>query len=143
MSDAEIRIEGLTKFKMSLLKAGRLDFAKAIEEWLQAIGVDFLRVVRDEVIRLEVVDTRALLNSFKKRRKTNVFKKLDKGLGLEIGTNLEYASFVNTGHKLRNGEWWEGYHYFDNAKIIYENILNKALEKKMEKWLNKYFNEFK
>lgn len=28
-------------------------------------------------------------------------------------TKIEYAPFVNDGHTLRNGEWWEGYKFME------------------------------
>ena len=44
-----------------------------------------------------------------------------------------YAHYVNDGHALRNGEWWEGYHFMevgrDVAKLASLGIVNKNLRK--------------
>lgn len=143
-SDVTFDISELQAFFNRLERASNGEFAREVQRWLDAIGVDFLRVVQDEIIRLEVVDTRALLNSFKARNRPghNIFRKLSNGLGIECGSNLDYASYVNDGHNLRNGEWWEGYHYFDNAKFIFEDIFKEALENKLQEWLDGTFSEF-
>jgi len=139
MAEVHIQLDGIQEFMQALDQAARGDFKKEVEKWLNDIGADFLRVVQDEVIRLKVVDTRLLLNSFNKGDTNNVFKKLSSGLGIEVGTIVKYAEYVNTGHKLRNGAWWEGYHYFDNAKVQFERILNRALDNKLQEWMDNYF----
>lgn len=30
-------------------------------------------------------------------------------------TPIEYAPFVDDGHRLRNGEWWDGYHFMETG----------------------------
>ena len=32
-----------------------------------------------------------------------------------IGTANEYGWYVNDGHRLRNNEWWEGYHFMEDG----------------------------
>lgn len=140
--DVDFDLSEIEAFFNRMDRAARGEFKKAVEVWLDAIGVDFLRVVQDEVIRLEVVDTRLLLNSFHKGNPNSVWKKLERGLGLQLGSNIKYSDFVNTGHKLKNGQWWEGYHYFDNAKVMFEDIFNEALENKLQEWLNGTFKDF-
>ena len=34
---------------------------------------------------------------------------------IEAYTKIEYAPFVDDGHTLRNGEWWEGYHFMEKG----------------------------
>ncbi|MFM9597800.1 HK97 gp10 family phage protein, partial [Streptomyces scabiei] len=65
------------------------------EEWLEAMGYEFLDIVQDEVIRTKTVDARRLLNSFQKGDQENVFSMSSGGLTLDVGTNLEYASYTN------------------------------------------------
>lgn len=78
--------------------AGNGDFKKALAEFVEGIGVEFLRIVEDEIIRRKVVDTRLLLSSFHKGDSNNVWEVSDGGLTLEVGTNAEYAGYVNDGH---------------------------------------------
>jgi hypothetical protein len=73
-------------------------FRKECAKFLEACGLDLLRIVGDEIIRREVVDTRLLLASFTKGNKNNVWEASHDGLTLTVGTNVEYASYVNDGH---------------------------------------------
>lgn len=39
-----------------------------------------------------------------------------------------YWSFVEIGHMLRNGEWWEGYHYIHNAIEMNRGLLKSKAQ---------------
>ena len=77
---------------------------------------------------------RRLLNSFNRGNDDCIFELNQNNLVLKIGSNVEYAAEVNNGHKLRNGQWWEGYHYFDISITILEKIIVASLERKMVRW---------
>lgn len=68
------------------------------------------------------------------------FTKIKDGWKISIINTVEYAYFVNYGHRLRNGGWWTGYFFLEKAeKYIndnYENILNKKIEDYIRKELN-------
>ena len=144
-------------------------FKKDAALWLDAIGNDFLRVVEEEIIKREVVDTRLLLHSFHKGSDGNVWELDLDGLTIEVGTSVEYADYVNSGHwtnpKGQSGRWipgsWDGdrfiyqpgaktgmflkqkwvpgKHYFDSALRAYEKIFQTSLEKKLEEWVETHF----
>ena len=82
------------------LRIAEADFNNQMETFAEAIGYEFLRIVEDEIIRRNVVDTRLLLHSFTKGDSNNIWTLTDEGgkITLEVGTNLEYASYVNDGH---------------------------------------------
>ena len=91
--------------------------------FLDAVGVDMLRIIEDEIIRLDVVDTRLLLRSFHKGDAGNIYR-LDSGeLTLEIGTNVEYAAYVNDGHWLNpkgvETRFVPGY-WTSNGRFVYQ-----------------------
>lgn len=79
-------------------RAANGDFKKEISEWFEGLGIELLRIVEDEIIRRNVVDTRLLLQSFTKGDKNNIWEISDGGLTLEVGTHAHYASYVNDGH---------------------------------------------
>lgn len=143
----------LRRFIERLNQAGRgKEFEKELSRFLDAIAVEFLSYVQDFIIQAGSVDTRLLLNSFQKSGEGNVFIAQEGGLQIEVGTNVEYASFVNDGHWLNPrgvdmrwvpGEWqgerfiyqpgaktgmllkqkWiEGSHYFDDAIRLMERM---------------------
>ena len=163
----------LRRFVERLNQAGRgKEFKKELSRFLDAIAVEFLSYVQDFIIQAGSVDTRLLLNSFQKSGEGSVFIAQEGGLQIEVGTNLEYASFVNDGHWLNPrgvdmrwvpGEWqgerfiyqpgaktgmllkqkWiEGSHYFDDAIRLMERMAPQFMERKMQQWLEQYFSDF-
>ena len=165
----EFEAEELKDFFAKCQKAGNGDFKKQLALYLDGIGAEFLRILEDEIIRLKVIDTRLLLNSFQILEGKDALSITEGGLTLEIGTNVEYAAFVNDGHytckkgeKMRfvpgvwNGDkfeyqpgaktgmmlkqkWVKGRHYWENALRIIDRMMPELLEKKLQKWLDNYF----
>ncbi len=161
----EIDMSEFKEFFNNMERAAKGEFRKELEQYLEGVGFDFLRVVQDEIVRRKVMDTRLLLASFQKGSKENVWELTDGGLTLEVGTNVEYAKWVENGHKQQPGRfipgYWEGdrfiydpkadggmvlkqkkiegKHYFDSALRIYNKIFQASLEVKMQEWLDRYF----
>ena len=133
-----VDIRGLSAFRRRLKAATNGELHDKYNVWLEAMGMQFLDVVQDEIIRLGVVDTRRLLNSFDKSDSGCVFNITNNGLTLKVGTNVQYAQWVNDGHKLRGHGWWEGYHYFDVSLSVFERIFKASLERKLQEWLNTF-----
>lgn len=159
----------LRKFFDKLQSAGKGDFKKQLELFLDGIGIEFLRIVEDEIIRRQVTDTRLLLASFNKGNTNNVWEMNEGGLALEIGTNIDYAKYVNDGHwtnkkgvaqrfvpgrwegdnfvydpSAKTGmvlkqKWVEGKHYWESALRILERIYPEMLERQLQTWIDEYF----
>ena len=68
-------------------------------------------------------DTRQLLASFEKGEQGNVWELSDGDLTLEVGTNVDYASYVNDGHwtnpKGVQYRFVPGY-WLDDGRFIYD-----------------------
>lgn len=169
MSSLKVDTKELKAFADRIRKAAGADLKSEASLWLEGIGAEFLRIVEDEIIRLEAVDTRLLLHSFTKGSENNIWKISDSGLTLMIGTHVEYAVYVNYGHMTNpegvaqrfvpgvwNGNkfqyipgaktgmvlkmhWVEAKPYWDNAKRIFEDMFPKLVSAKFEQWLRKYF----
>lgn len=167
----QIDMSEFREFFQKMQEAGEEDFKNELTLFLEGIGDEFLRIVEDEIIRLKVMDTRLLLNSFHKGHGENVWKTEDGGLTLEVGSTVNYASFVNDGHWTNpegverrfvpgywNGDrftydpgakggmvltqkWVEGKHYFDSAVRIINRMLPELLDRKLQQWLDKYFGD--
>lgn len=157
------------EFFQRMDKAAKGDLREEMETYLEAVGFDFLKEVQEEIVRRKVVYTRLLLHSFTRGDKNNIWKLEDNGLTLEVGTNVEYAQFVEDGHwtnpkgvavrfvpgiwndkkfKYVPGaetglalkqQWVEGRHYFESALRIYKKIFQKSMDVKMQQWLDTYF----
>ena len=115
-----------------------------------------------------MVDTRLLLNSFQKGGPDGMWNIKDGGLTLEVGTNVEYASYVNDGHwtnpkgvdtrwipgywngdkftytpgaetgMLLHQKWIEGRHFWEAAIRIMERMLPGLLDAKISEWMHGY-----
>ena len=106
----------------SVEKAAKGDFRKEFELFLEGLGNEFLRILQDEIIRRQVLDSRQLLASFEKGGDGNVWELTDGGLTLEVGTNVDYANYVNDGHwtntKGVERRWVPG--YWEGDRFIYD-----------------------
>jgi len=166
----KITLEDTTGLAQKLRSAASGDFKEEFTLFIESIGYEFLRILQDEIIRRNVVDSRLLLNSFSKGDEDNVWNISDGGMTLEVGTNVSYAVFVNDGHWMnpqgvamrfvpgywRGGrfvhtpgassgmmlkqQWVEGAHYWEASIRILEKILPKWLEAKVQQWINSYFS---
>lgn len=93
-----VEIIGLDELMTKFTKAGKGEFKRELKTYADALGFDFLDLVQEEIIRTGTVDTRRLLSSFSKGSGDNEWNISDGGLTVEVGTNVEYAHFVNDGH---------------------------------------------
>ena len=165
----DIDVSELRNFFARLERAAKGDFRKELELFLEGLGDEFLRVIQDEIERRKVMDSRLLLASFKKNTEGNVWKLEEGELTLEIGTNVEYAKYVNDGHwknpkgveqrfvpgywdgdrfiydpssksgMILKQGWVPGKPYFDSALRILDKMYPDLLEKKLQEWLDTYF----
>jgi hypothetical protein len=164
-----VDVSQMEQFFASLDAAGKGDFRKEVVKFMEALAEEFLRIVEDEIIRRNAMDTRLLLNSFHKNSPGNVWIISSGGTTLEVGTNVEYAAYVNDGHwtnpkgvnqrwvpgswsgdrfvydpeaktgMLLKQKWVEGKHYWEGSIRIIEQLIPKFLEAKMDSWLAGYF----
>lgn len=170
MAAIECDFSEFEQFFDKLHKAASGDFKNALLVFLESLGAEFLDIVTEQIIQLEVVDTRLLLKSFKRKGKESTWHIEKGGLSLEVGTNVKYAKFVNDGHytnppgvKVRfipgywknnrfvydanaksgmvlKQRWVKGKAYWDSAIAIMEKICPELLENKLQQWLNSYFS---
>lgn len=74
MSVVEIDMSEFREFFNTVERAAKGDFRKEFEEFLEGLGNEFLRILQDEIIRRQVMDSRQLLASFTKGADGNVWK---------------------------------------------------------------------
>ena len=98
MATVNVDVSEFRAFFQKMGKAASGDFKREMELFLEGLGNEFLRILQDEIVRRKVMDTRQLLASFEKGEQGNVWELSDGDLTLEVGTNVDYASYVNDGH---------------------------------------------
>lgn len=169
MTHVDVDMSEFKEFFGSVERAAKGEFRKEFELFLEGLGNEFLRILQDEIVRRKVVDTRLLLASFEKSGEGNVWEVSDDGLTLEVGTNVNYASYVNDGHwtnpkgvdrrfvpgywegdrfiydpsaeggMMLKQHWVEGEHFWESALRILDQIYPELLEAKLQEWLDSYF----
>lgn len=81
------------------MRAAKSDFQEQLGLWLDAVGEEFLNEVQEQIVSRNAMDTGYMYRTFHKGGSDNVFD-IDLGaLRLEVGTSLEYALWVNNGHR--------------------------------------------
>jgi hypothetical protein len=150
-------------------QAAKGDFKKELALFLEGLGNEFLRIIQDEIVRRQVMDSRLLLASFEKDAESNVWRLEEDSLTLEVGSSVEYAKYVNDGHwknpkgvdrrfvpgywdgdrfiydpSAKTGmvlkqSWVQGKPYFDSALRILDKMYPSLLETKLQEWLDSYF----
>lgn len=164
MAQINVDTSDLDSFVKLCETAGNRLLKEQLGQSLDGIGVDFLRIIEQEIIKRGAVDTRLLLHSFSVGADGNIWT-LDEGnLTLEVGTNVEYAAPVNYGHNQSKrfvpGRWEgkrfvydpsaksgmmltakfvQGYHFWEAGLRAIEKIFPKSIEAKTNTWLNSYF----
>ena len=170
MAKVEFDLGNISALINRFRQAASGDLKKEIALWMQEIGANFLQLVQDEIIKRKVIDTRLLLASFHQGAAEGIWELSDEGLTIEIGTNVEYAAYVNDGHwtnpkgvdfrfvpgswegdrfiydsdaktgMVLKQKWIKGSFYFDNAIRTAEKIFPGILEDKLQQWINSYFS---
>jgi hypothetical protein len=137
----------MSDFFRQCRKAASGELKREMELFLEALGFEFLRVMQEEIVRLEVIDWRLLLNSFDKGADDNVWEITEDGLTLQVGTSVNYASYVNDGHwanpKGVTTRWVPGRWTTSNGKdrFIYDTTAETGMLL-VQKWVEgKHFYE--
>lgn len=89
---------GIETAEHGIKRSGFRRFFQTGVPWLEECGQDFLEIVQSELISTQTIDTEKLLSSFEKGAEDNRWIVQSGGLSLEVGTQLDYASFLNDGH---------------------------------------------
>lgn len=134
-------------------------------EILEEAGKEFLDIVQEEIMRAEHLDTRLMLESFRRGAGYNIFDLDLGGLTLNVGTRVEYAKWVNEGHRQQPGRFipgvWKGERFiytpgaktgivlkasrtkgsgfFDKSAEILKRMFPDIAEAKIQDFINRHF----
>ena len=145
-----IDVSGLEAFAKACEDAGA-EIKPYAGRTLDEIGEEFIEIVQSNIMAAGNVDTRLLLSSFSKGSSNGIYELDMGGLTLTIGTNVEYAKWVNDGHGQRPGRFvpgvWSGSrftyvsgsHFFDKSVQALESMFPDMVDRAFENFLKKYF----
>lgn len=93
-----------------------------------------MEIVQSELISTQTIDIEKLLSSFEKGAEDNLWIVQSGGLSLEVGTQLDYASFLNDGHWMSKQDvrWVPG--RFQGSQFIYDPAASTGMALK-RKWI--------
>ncbi len=110
-------------------------FQSDFKKMLEGAATEFLSMVQDAILAHGNVDTRLMLNSYKKGGPENVW--VEGGMSYEVGSNVYYCKYVNYGHHTRGGgSWVEGSHFWEEAVRAMEHEFPKYVHAKFAEWLS-------
>lgn len=160
--------DGLREFARKLRVAGGPALREELRQLNNAMGMELLSRAQDEVIGAHAVVTGNLVNSLSKGGSDNVWEEGGGGLTLDVGTNLEYARYVNDGHHTTPAgvaerwvpghwsggrfiyepgattgmrlkrKWVEGIHFWERAVEGCRPIFDRAAEIAVQRWAARY-----
>lgn len=160
-----IDVSQLENFARSC-RAAQADLKPYAGKFLEEAGEEFLDIVQGMIQSAGNVDRGKLLASFTKGSSGNVWILNSGGLTLTIGTDVEYAKWVNDGHGQQPGRFvpgfWEGEnfrytpgaktgmvlkasfvpgsHYFDKAVQTFESVFPGRAKASFEQFFRRYFS---
>lgn len=98
MASITMQFEGLQEFASTLKEASGPAFKEELKLFMNVVGLEFLNAVQSEIRACNSVVTGLLINSFSKGGTDNVWEESGGGLTIDVGSNVEYARYVNDGH---------------------------------------------
>lgn len=146
-------------------EAAAADLKPYAGQVLDEVGEKFLDIVQAAIQGAGNVDKGKLLASFAKGGGGNIYVLNTGGLTLTIGTNVEYAKWVNDGHRQKPGRFvpgvWEGNHFryvpgaktgmvlkasfvqgshfFDKSVQVLERMFPEMTDRAFEQFFRRYF----
>lgn len=143
-------LEGFDEWMQHMIRVVNQQLPRLLELWCEALALQLMTMVAEKT----PVDQGALRNSFTSAGAGvdgdgSVYLKTTTGDGVEIivGSNIEYAQYVETGHRTRGsgldydaakqaGKWVEGAHMLEDSWHEFEPEALRWLEDRVGEVMN-------
>ena len=116
------RYKNFQEFNKKLKKAEGL-IPELFEKTAKKAGIMFVNNAKDETDKVGLVDT----GNYKRNWTTDIGTQANKYWIVKCYNPVEYASFLEYGHKLRNGKRWRGQFVGTRSLKIARNFAIKEL----------------
>ncbi len=128
MSKTEFRFDGLDKMEKRLSKAIEQQYPREFERMVLQIAYELQRLTKEKTPE----DTPHLIDYWV----VGDIKKVGNEYFIEVSNNVEYAGFVEDGHRLRDGTFQEGVHMLE---LSIEEIYDK-LPFTLQSWIDNFID---
>ena len=123
----EININDIQQFKNELTK-----LYNRTEDIMKLSSQRAMLLLHREISRLTPVDTGTLRNAWVIENEIN---QNGNTYELTLTNNIDYGWYVNYGHRLRNGKWWEGFHFVETGEQYAKDNMSNIIKSSIEKYL--------
>jgi predicted GTPase len=127
----KVDFKQLEKYADKLKKLDTRAMSNFSEETLKELSERYLRKV--------IMRTPVMTGNLRRGWTVGEITKTENGYAIGIINNVEYAPYVEFGHRTRNGGWVAGQLFMTNSEAELERELPQILESKLEKFLRGYF----
>lgn len=138
-----MQMDGLREFAENLRQAAGDGLKEDLRIAVNAVAMEFLRIVQMEIRACKSVVTALMINSFGKGGTDNIWDESDGGLTIEVGSGVKYARWVNDGHHKTSagvkGRWVSGKHFWEAALRHSEPAFDRMMQNVLDRWIAKYF----
>ena len=111
------------------LKKLEADVPKIFERTAKKGAIKFVKEAQNRTDKEKLVDT----GNYKRNWNAQAIEPMSETYGVQCNNNVEYASFLEYGHKLRNGKRWKGKFVGELAMGDAQYYCIEQLEKELEK----------
>ena len=115
------------------LEALKADVPKIFEKVAKKGAIKFVNTAQNRTDKEGLVDT----GYYKRNWQAQAIEPMPDTYGILVSNNAEYASFLEYGHKLRNGKRWKGRFIGDLSLGDTEFYCLEQLDKELEKAIKK------
>lgn len=123
----EININDIQQFKNELTK-----LYNRTEDIMKLSSQRAMLLLHREISRLTPEDTGNLRIHWVIENKIN---QNGNTYELTLTNNIDYGWYVNYGHRLRNGKWWEGFHFVETGEHYARDNMSNIIKSSIEKYL--------
>ena len=138
-----VDIRQLKKFKANIDKLEKSDIEKMCERAIKEIAANFLRDVIQVTPVGSYTDGRVggtLRRGWTVDNRDIRVQKVGSNYEIEIVNSVEYASYVNNGHRTVNGGWVNGRFFVEIAANQVERRMPALLDRQVTKALREAFD---
>lgn len=117
------------------LKDKLKDSKEEIDRIFRQLTVEGALTLNNNIMLNTPVKTGNLRNNWQVLGTVNDVKIKDNEYSLDLVNMTDYVEYVNYGHRLRNGRWWEGIHFIEKGEEESQKVIEELIQLKLERYI--------